>query len=198
MSLWQQELCQHPRIVAFDSGLTDQELDSLLSMQGYQGSLGYDFSTGASFDTDHRTSWTMFDHFNRFNHIRQHLLTRIEEVAGVEHQLNCAELLQLTRYEPGQYYRPHWDNFNLPNVKPIDNDRVATCVLYLNDDFAGGKTVMTNLGLAITPKRGYCLYFSYPDAAAVEKCLHSGEPVTEGMKKIANLWIRQHPIALGA
>ena len=198
MSLWQKELCQDPKVVAFDSGLTDQELNKLLDMQGYQGSQGYDFATGASFDTDYRTSWTMFDHQNRFDHVRKKLLTRIKEVAGIEHKLNCAELLQLTRYEPGQYYKPHWDNFNLPNVTPVANDRVATCVLYLNDDFGGGKTVLTNLGLAVTPKRGYCLYFSYPDAVAVEKCLHSGEPVTEGMKKRANLWIRQLPIALGA
>ena len=71
MSLWQKELSQDPKVVAFDSGLTDQELNSLLDLQGYQGSQGYDFATGTSFDTDYRTSWTMFDHVNQFDHVRK-------------------------------------------------------------------------------------------------------------------------------
>lgn len=193
-NLWQRILSDAPKVAVFDSGLDDNTIDSLFRLNGYQASQGYDFATGTSFDTDYRTSSTMFDMYDRFRPVREELLRRIEEVTGEHHELAATELLQLTRYEPGQQYKPHWDNFNLPNVAPIENDRVATCILYLNDDFEGGQTTLNNLGIAATPKRGYCLYFSYPTPEAVNLCLHAGTPVTNGIKKISNLWIRQRPI----
>jgi prolyl 4-hydroxylase len=194
MSLWQRILSESPCVAAFDSGLGAEDLRQLLSTRGYQASQGYDFASGSSFDTEYRTSSTLFDHTDRFRAIRQHLIQRIKEVTGEEYTLPVTEVLQLTCYEPGQQYRPHWDNFNLPRVAPIANDRVATCILYLNDDFEGGKTELNALGLSVKPMSGYCLFFSYHTAEQVEKCLHSGTPVVNGTKKIANLWFRQHPL----
>ena len=194
MSLWQRILCETPCVAAFDSGLSANDLQALLATQGYQASQGYDFATGASFDTDHRTSSTLFDQRDQFCHVRQHIIQRIKEVTGEEYTLSTSEVLQMTCYEPGQQYKPHWDNFNLPRVEPIANDRVATCILYLNDDFEGGKTELNSLGLSVKPMAGYCLFFSYHTPDQVEKCLHSGTPVTTGIKKIANLWFRQYPL----
>ena len=52
---------------------------------------------------------------------------------------NC-ESLQVLKYEPGGFYKPHQDAFD--NQK---NKRVYTFIIALNDDYEGGETEFPNL-----------------------------------------------------
>ena len=68
---------------------------------------------------------------------------RIEEIIGISSKKY--EDLQVVYYQPGQFYKAHWDACD-PNKDPrcVDDHkkgglRFATFIIYLNDDMEGGK-----------------------------------------------------------
>lgn len=105
------------------------------------------------------------------------------------HNIECSEQIQCQRYKPGQEYKSHFDYFNqfgMPETTP--NDRIVTMILYLNDDFTGGKTTFDNLGIEFTPIKGTCLYFEYRYMPEMNVfTLHAGQPVETGEKRILTL-----------
>ena len=103
--------------------------------------------------------------------------------------LNC-EKLQVLKYKPGGYYRPHQDAF-----ENEDNMRLYTFILALNDDYEGGETAFPNLGKAYKLKAGDALFFDTLDnyECMTTKALHGGNPVKSGEKWICNLWVRKYP-----
>ena len=96
------------------------------------------------------------------------------------------EPLQILRYRPGQEYRPHHDWLNDPNP------RVQTALVYLNDDYEGGKTAFVRTGLKVRGRRGDVLIFRSegPDGGLDPLSEHAGLPVTAGTKYLASRWIR--------
>ena len=101
--------------------------------------------------------------------------------------LGAGEALTVLRYRPGQQFRLHSDV--LPGTR---NQRVATVLVYLNDDFTGGETVFPDYNLSIRPRRGDAVIFRNTDAAgrALAKARHAGQPVISGTKWLATRWIR--------
>lgn len=101
---------------------------------------------------------------------------------------NC-EKLQVLRYTPGGFYKPHQDCF-----KEDKNRRMHTCIIALSDDFEGGATVFPNLKKEYRLKKGDALFFNCLNdwGHMTPKALHGGEPVTSGEKWICNLWIRTY------
>jgi predicted 2-oxoglutarate/Fe(II)-dependent dioxygenase YbiX len=101
---------------------------------------------------------------------------------------NC-EKLQVLRYKPGGFYKPHQD------VLDGNNPRLYTFILALNDDYEGGETAFPNLGNEYRLKAGDALLFDTLDNYELEtsKALHGGKPVKSGEKWICNLWIRKYP-----
>jgi prolyl 4-hydroxylase len=102
------------------------------------------------------------------------------------------EPLQILRYREGQQYRPHHDA-----VPGLDNQRILTLIVYLNDDYEGGETLFTGTGLAVKGARGDGLLFrnALPDGRPDPHAQHAGRPVRGGEKLIASRWIRQWPPA---
>lgn len=102
--------------------------------------------------------------------------------------INC-EQLQVLRYQPGGFYKPHQDAFE--NEK---NMRMYTFILALNDDYEGGETIFPNLGKEYKLKRGDALFFDTLDnyELMTSKALHGGKPVKSGEKWICNLWVRKY------
>jgi predicted 2-oxoglutarate/Fe(II)-dependent dioxygenase YbiX len=105
--------------------------------------------------------------------------------------VNC-EQLQVLRYQPGGFYKPHQDAFE--NEK---NMRIYTFILALNDDYEGGETVFPNLDKEYKLKKGDALFFDTLDnyELITSKALHGGKPVKSGEKWICNLWVRKYPYA---
>ena len=184
------QLNDTPLIVTFDSKLTDEELDTLININGYEQSFGYDHSTQQKIISEHRKSLTFMDLKDDFRNIRLKLLVQISLNTGYHHDLNFAEPLQLTKYLPDEFYKSHRDNFNYEGEKFIDNDRIATLILYLNDDFTGGETYFNDFDIKIKPVKGMCCYFLYADKESIEKSSHEAMTVIEGEKKVAQMWIR--------
>ena len=105
--------------------------------------------------------------------------------------VNC-EQLQVVRYEPGGFYKPHQDAFENES-----NMRMYTFILALNDDYEGGETEFPNLGNEYKLRAGDALFFDTLDnyEMMTSKALHGGKPVKSGEKWICNLWVRKYPYA---
>jgi hypothetical protein len=94
------------------------------------------------------------------------------------------ESIQILEYRPGQQYHYHYDQNWCRSQESFF--RTVSVVLYLNDEFEGGGTEF--LGGVYKPKPGEALIFPsnwcFP---------HSGQLVTEGMKRVAVTWYYVHP-----
>jgi hypothetical protein len=79
--------------------------------------------------------------------------------------------------------------------QPYDGQRIATFLIYLNDDFEGGETVFPKAGLSVRPAKGDALFFANVDEAGAPdpRSLHAGLPVAAGEKWIVSQWIHNRP-----
>lgn len=113
---------------------------------------------------------------------------RIARLSGT--QVECGEMLHILRYSPGDEYRAHIDA--MPGAV---NQREATALIYLNDDYSGGETRFTGLGLTVKGRAGDCLVFVNADEAGRPdtRLRHAGLQVQTGVKWLASRWIRQRP-----
>jgi len=102
---------------------------------------------------------------------------------------NC-EQLQVLRYQPGGFYKPHQDCF-----EKDDNPRLYTCIIALTDEYEGGETEFPNLKKTYKLNKGDMLFFNTLNdwGRITPKALHGGRPVASGEKWICNLWIRTYP-----
>jgi prolyl 4-hydroxylase len=150
-----------------------------------------------------KSTQTWFKHEE--NEIAKYIKKRVSEVmtnsklapcfAGVSADKNFEDV-QVVRYSQSGKYDPHFDATECGNdigVQCVQKQRIATVLIYLNDDFEGGTTRFPNLNVTIEPKKGKALFFwvSDKDSRLVyNETLHGGDPVTRGEKWIATQWIR--------
>jgi prolyl 4-hydroxylase len=102
------------------------------------------------------------------------------------------EPLQIVRYHPGEFYRPHHDYYNACETWSNGN-RHFTFLVYLNDvDGGGGETTFPRLNLTITPKRFSALVFNncLDNGEPDERSQHEGRPPVTGIKYAINGWVR--------
>jgi prolyl 4-hydroxylase len=107
------------------------------------------------------------------------------------------ELTKVLHYLPGQEFHPHYD-FIDPAVPGYAGElaargqRLATFLLYLNDDYTGGETDFPQLGLRHKGARGSALLFANVDRTNMpdRRTLHAGLPPASGEKWLLSQWIR--------
>jgi len=114
------------------------------------------------------------------------------------------EELNILHYVTGAEYRPHYDFFAPEDSSSAvylqdGGQRIATCIMYLNDVESGGETIFPEIDFTVTPRKGCAVYFSYFDAQGRldRLSLHGGAPVMRGEKWIATKWIRQRGYRVG-
>lgn len=192
-------LKNEPFIAYIYNVLNDDECDYVISKleeAEFCHSEGMDYETSKNEVTDYRTSNTFYDMDGVFLDYNQMIFNAVKDRFWyMPFSIDNIEPVQSQRYGVGQEYKKHCDYFNYgPNQIKTDNDRIATLILYLNDDFEGGETEFHELGIKIKPKKGAALYFEYNYIPELNyKTLHSGNPVTKGEKLIFTSWIRHHP-----
>jgi predicted 2-oxoglutarate/Fe(II)-dependent dioxygenase YbiX len=114
-------------------------------------------------------------------------------VSKLTHTPLCKiELIQVSKYETGGFYRPHFDSA-LPSPH-----RPYTMLIYLNDDYEGGETYFPKLKKKYKLNRCDALLFSNHDSSGnvADKSMHSGELVTKGEKWICTVWINKNNVEL--
>jgi|TARA_B110000240_G_C13484587_1_gene446826 prolyl 4-hydroxylase len=101
------------------------------------------------------------------------------------------EKLQVLRYGPGGFYKPHQDTFS----DTIGNKRMYTVILALNDEYEGGETTFPNIKKSYKLSKGDALFFNTLDnyELMTSQALHGGMPVKTGEKWICNIWIHKYP-----
>jgi hypothetical protein len=82
------------------------------------------------------------------------------------------ERFRFYRYDPGERFAPHRDG---PYRRDNGEVSLLTFLVYLNEGFAGGETVVEER--PITPRRGLALIFEH-------QLLHEGAAVTSGRKYV--------------
>ena len=148
-----------------------------------------DEKTGNQFLNPIRTSETAGFPWMAENPAIHALNRRIAAISGTDAMQG--EPLQVLRYSVGQEYKPHFDA-----VPGMDNQRVLTVLVYLNEDFEGGETRFLDLDLTIRARAGDALLFSNvgEDGRPNPRTMHAGLPVTRGAKLLASRWIRERPL----
>jgi hypothetical protein len=117
--------------------------------------------------------------------------------AALGHPAENGEGFALLRYQVGQQYLPHCDWID-PEREATRADlerwgqRVATCVVYLNDAFEGGTTEFPKLALDFRGNVGDAMIWDnvLPTGAVDPLTLHAGRPPTQGMTYLLSKWMR--------
>jgi prolyl 4-hydroxylase len=116
---------------------------------------------------------------------------------ALAHPAENGEGLALLRYQPGQQYLPHcdWIDPRRPATRADlerRGQRVATCVVYLNEGFEGGATEFPKLGFAFRGGVGDALGWENvrPDGEVDPMTVHAGRPPTRGVKFLLSKWMR--------
>jgi prolyl 4-hydroxylase len=178
---------EEPLIVVLGNVLSDAECDELIIQSSDRMQRSKVGNTRKVDDL--RTSSSMF-----FQEGENDIITRIEKRTSqimnipVEH----GEGLQVLNYKIGQEYKAHFDFFSSAN-RPVNNPRVSTLVMYLNDVEEGGETYFPKLNFSVAPKKGMAVYFEYfyDNHHLNELTLHGGSPIIKGEKWAATQWMRR-------
>lgn len=127
------------------------------------------------------------------------LIEKAQSLTGAPFE-NCEDI-QVVRYKPGQYYRPHHDaccedNEHCIKFENEGGQRVGTLLVYLNEDFKEGQTRFPNWNDAkFRAKTGGGLFFrplGRDDCRCHPSALHGGEPPVDGTKYLCNVWVREN------
>jgi hypothetical protein len=109
---------------------------------------------------------------------------------------------QIFHYSVGQEIKPHYD-FLYDGGKgygpqgKYQGDRLATFLMWLNDDYEGGELEFTKVGYRCRGKSGDGVFFaSQRDGKPDKQSLHAAKPVTKGEKYILSQWIHDRPFEL--
>jgi prolyl 4-hydroxylase len=128
---------------------------------------------------------------------------RIATAAGVP--LAHLEVAAVLHYAVGEEITEHFDFLDPGSPEhqrqlERDGQRVATFLIYLNDDYEGGETHFPRLGLRHKGKVGDGIVFSnaLSTGAADIRSVHAGRPPTRGEKWIFSQFIRNRPVLPGA
>lgn len=144
--------------------------------------------------SDYRTSKTADLHY-----FGDPFFLKIDKKISDFIELPCflGEIMQAQRYEPGQYYKEHWDFF-MPTSQEYKiycewmGQRTWTTMIYLNDVEEGGETYFKHLKLRIKPKQGMLLAWNnlYRNGLPNLKTMHEACPPISGNKYVITKWWR--------
>ena len=109
--------------------------------------------------------------------------------------LACLEMPQVLHYDVGQEFVLHCDFLDPQAMREEiarNGQRVATVLIYLNEEYEGGQTSFPQLGFDHRGKTGDVLIFGNIDAAGAPdpRAQHAGCPPTRGEKWVFSQWVR--------
>jgi len=183
----------NPLILTVDDFISKEQCQNILNFDWkWNRSKGWDSANKSTHFTDIRTSSTVFIDLKNTNIPIELRVLKYKLSDSFNINTTRFEDPQLTKYEPNQFYKDHWDFFLEKELE--DNNRVITAILYLTDDFIGGNTTFPILNKSVSAKAGKLLYFQYdyeydPNIKYLTK--HSGDVITSGVKQIVTFWVRK-------
>tara|TARA_R100000008_G_scaffold69349_1_gene46712 strand:- start:661 stop:1467 length:807 start_codon:yes stop_codon:yes gene_type:complete len=145
--------------------------------------------------SDYRTSQTADLHYFPEKLILD-LNEKLEDLMELDPFIG--EALQAQKYNPGQYYKEHWDFFpprETPQFKIYCEwmgQRTWTTMIYLNNVEEGGETYFKHLKLKVKPEQGLLLAWNnlYRNGKPNYKTMHEALPPIKGDKYVITKWWR--------
>jgi hypothetical protein len=189
-------VCNRPRIRVIDGFATKPECDWLIerARSRLKPALIFDMDGEHKVDPNRSNSGTDFQ-VVEMDVVMEVIRSRIS--AAVHVPVAVFELTQILHYAVGQEFRIHYDYLDADNPShrrqlEAHGQRIATFLLYLNDDFDGGETEFPKAGVRFRGKTGDAIFWANldQDARPEPLSLHAGLPPTAGEKWILSQWIR--------
>ncbi len=190
-------LSQGPAIFAIDGFLPDAVCDWLKDRAGAvsEPALVYDPETGEGRRESVRTNDAARFDLPRMDVVLAVVRERIARAAGLP--VPGLEWTQVLHYAVGQTFDWHFDWLD-PATPGHAADlvargqRIATCLVFLNDDFEGGETAFEAGGLRHRGRKGDALMWAntLPDGSIDRRTRHAGLPPTSGEKWVLSQWLR--------
>jgi hypothetical protein len=111
------------------------------------------------------------------------------------------EPTQVLHYNPGEEFKPHHDFLDPANPahggQLANGQRIATFLIYLNEEFEGGQTQFPDVGVEFRGKTGDAIFWANVDMEGRPDRLtrHAGLAPTRGEKWVLSQWIRDRAAA---
>ena len=160
----------------------------------------YDHKTGVLVEDPARNNSAVSLLWEEMDVICEILRTRIAFATRVP--VAVFEPAQILRYEVGQEFVPHYDFLEKSSPGFAEElakrgQRIATFLIYLNEDFEGGETAFPSIGLQCRARTGDAIFWANLDVENKPDplTLHAGLPPTSGEKWVFSQWIRERPQA---
>lgn len=159
-----------------------------------RATVSFDDGSGTVPGRSGSNTWLRYDRFAPARALGE----RLSEFVRIP--LAHAEAIQLIHYGPEQRYGAHYDAYDLGTERGRrccrrGGQRLVTCLVYLNDVSAGGRTRFPRLNLEIAPKTGRLVVFHNVAPGDFGRphphSLHGGEPVLAGEKWAMNIWFHE-------
>jgi prolyl 4-hydroxylase len=195
---------ESPRISTIANFATQATCDWLIARAKGRGDRAkvYDPQTGGARVEDHRTNSAANFDIMQWDLPLVLLRTRIAAVTGLP--VHCLEHPMVLHYLVGQEFEPHFDFLDpegpgLKNEIATKGQRVATFLVYLNDDYEGAETEFLELGLRHRGAKGDALLFWNVDPAGApdRRTRHAGRTPGAGEKWLLSQWIREEKPSAG-
>jgi prolyl 4-hydroxylase len=197
MSPPKRSLSDAPRIRVIEGFATPAECDWLMARaHGHMGPAKVlDQQTGKEATHPDRTNKAIELGVAAMDVVIQVLRARI--AAATSLPLPVFEPAQIMHYAVGEEFRPHFD-FLTDDAEGWAaqlerfGQRIATFLIFLNDDYDGGETDFPKAGIRHRGRKGDALFWANVDTANAPDPMtfHAGRPPTRGEKWILSQWIR--------
>ena len=190
-------LVKGPAILAIDGFLPEPLCDWLRERaEGLaEPALVYDPESGGGRRESVRTNKASQFGLDRMDVVLAVVRERIARTAGLP--VPGLEWTQVLHYAVGETFDWHvdWLDPALPGYAAdlaARGQRIATCLVFLNDDFEGGETAFEAGGLRHRGRKGDALLWAntLPDGSIDRRTRHAGLPPTRGEKWVLSQWLR--------
>jgi prolyl 4-hydroxylase len=129
------------------------------------------------------------------------VLTQLKMAAALNVPFRQFEAITVLHYAEGEEITEHYD-FVDPNVPDYEQEiaqrgqRIATFLIYLNDDYAAGETAFPRVGIVHRGRttQGIVFINALPDGSADIRTLHAGRPPRGGEKWIVSQFVRNRRV----
>lgn len=129
------------------------------------------------------------------------LLVQARMAAAIGAPLVMMEPFAVLHYAAGEEYGEHVDYLD-PAIPAYAAElaqrgqRVATCLIYLNDGYEGGETQFPQLGISFKGGKGDALIFfsADPSGRPDTRTVHAGRTPTSGEKWLLSQFFRNRPV----
>lgn len=186
-----------PAIFAIDEFLSPAVCDWLVTRAGahIEPALVYDPDTGSGRRESVRTNTAAQFGLEKMDVVLALVRERIARAVGLP--VPGLEWTQVLHYAVGQTFDWHvdWLDPAMPGYAAdlaARGQRIATLLVFLNDDFEGGETAFEAGGLRHRGRKGDALLWAntLPDGSIDRRTRHAGLPPSKGEKWVLSQWLR--------